>query len=104
MLAGALTEPSDTAILLFQGESPAVAEQFAKADPYVTKGLVLAYQVRHRHTVVGELARAPTRPAWRIAARAQWPVLPALYYTLSGTGDSGALHEAGRQGRNRRGA
>lgn len=63
VLAGALTDPADTAILLFQGESPDAAERFAKADPYVTRGLVLSYKVRHWNTVVGDLACAPTRPA-----------------------------------------
>lgn len=64
VLAGALTDPADTAILLFHGESPDGAVRFAKADPYVTQGLVLSYKVRHWNTVVGDLACAPTRPAW----------------------------------------
>jgi uncharacterized protein YciI len=62
VLAGALADPADTAMLLFQGDSPAAAEQFARADPYVTNGLVLSYQVRPWNTVVGELASVPTRP------------------------------------------
>ena len=62
VLAGALTDPADTAVLLFQGGSPDAAERFAKADPYVTKGLVLSYQVRHWNTVVGDRAFAPVKP------------------------------------------
>lgn len=62
VLAGALADPVDTAMLLFQGDSPAVAERFAKADPYVTNGLVLSYQVRPWNTTVGDLATVPTRP------------------------------------------
>lgn len=63
VLAGALADPADTAMLVFQGDSPDAAEQFAKADPYVTNGLVVSYQVRPWNTVVGDLASTPTRPA-----------------------------------------
>jgi uncharacterized protein YciI len=62
VLAGALAEPADRALLLFQGDSPAAAEAFAKADPYVTEGLVLSYKVRPWSTVVGDLAVSPVRP------------------------------------------
>jgi uncharacterized protein len=40
ILAGALADPVDGAVLLFQGDSPNVAERFAAADPYVKHGLV----------------------------------------------------------------
>jgi uncharacterized protein YciI len=62
VLAGALAEPADMAVLMFQGDSPAAAEAFARADPYVTEGLVLSYKVRPWNTVVGELAFSPVRP------------------------------------------
>jgi uncharacterized protein YciI len=62
VLAGALAEPADMALLMFQGDSPAAAEAFARADPYVTEGLVLSYKVRPWNTVVGELAFSPVRP------------------------------------------
>ncbi|MDR3398370.1 MAG: YciI-like protein [Pandoraea sp.] len=61
VLAGALESPVDTAALLFEGESPAVAEAFAKADPYVANGLVKAWRVRPWKTVVGKLASSPVR-------------------------------------------
>lgn len=61
ILAGALAQPVDGAVLLFQGESPAVAERFAEADPYVRDGLVTAWRVRQWTTVVGEGASAPVR-------------------------------------------
>jgi uncharacterized protein YciI len=48
--------------LMFQGDSPEVAERFAKADPYVTEGLVVSYKVRPWNTVVGDLAASPVRP------------------------------------------
>ncbi len=62
VLGGALGEPVDRAILMFKGESPKVAEDFAKADPYVTNGLVKAWTVRQWMTVVGDLAANPVRP------------------------------------------
>jgi uncharacterized protein len=61
VLAGAL-DPADQAVLLFSGSSPAVAEQFAAADPYVQNGLVVSYRVRAWTTVVGADAATPVRP------------------------------------------
>ena len=62
LLAGALGDPLDGALLLFQGDSPAAAEAFAKADPYVANGLVKRWRVREWTTVVGEGAANPVRP------------------------------------------
>jgi uncharacterized protein len=56
VLAGALTDPVDGAVLLFRAPSPEAAEAFASADPYVTNGLVTAWRVREWTTVVGEQA------------------------------------------------
>jgi uncharacterized protein YciI len=53
VLGGALTDPADGAVLLFKGESPAAAEAFAAADPYVRNGLVTRWRVRPWATVVG---------------------------------------------------
>jgi uncharacterized protein YciI len=53
VLGGALADPVDAAILLFRGDSPRVAEQFAEADPYVKEGLVRNWWVREWTTVVG---------------------------------------------------
>ena len=61
LLAGALNDPVDTAVLLFTGESSAAAEAFAKADPYVQAGLVKRWRVREWTTVVGEGAATPVR-------------------------------------------
>jgi uncharacterized protein len=60
-LAGALADPVDTAVLLFKADSPAVAESFAKDDPYVLNGLVKQWRVRPWTTVVGEHASTPVR-------------------------------------------
>ena len=59
VLAGALAHPADRAVLLFQGDSPTVAEAFAQADPYVQNGLVASWSVRPWTTVVGEAATTP---------------------------------------------
>lgn len=61
LLAGAVAEPVDSALLLFQGDSPAAAEAFARADPYVNAGLVRSWRVRPWQTVVGEAAANPVR-------------------------------------------
>ena len=62
VLGGALAEPADTGILLFSGDSPAVAENFARADPYVKNGVVKQWRVRPWTTVVGNDAATPVRP------------------------------------------
>jgi len=54
VLAGALADPADRAVLLFEADSSAPAEAFARADPYVTNGLVTAWAVRPWTTVVGK--------------------------------------------------
>ena len=53
LLGGAFADPVDGAVLLFQGESPAAAEAFARVDTYVIQGLVKSWRVREWTTVVG---------------------------------------------------
>lgn len=67
VLGGALADPIDGAVLLFQGESAAVVEQFVAADPYVRHGLVTRWRIRPWTTVVGSGAATPVRPAAREA-------------------------------------
>lgn len=62
LVAGALAEPADRALLLFTGDSDAAARRFALADPYVRNGLVQRWDVRPWTTVVGPLAATPVRP------------------------------------------
>jgi uncharacterized protein YciI len=62
LLAGALADPVDGAVLLFQGDSAQIAESFAKQDPYVVNGLVTEWRVREWSTVVGDSAAVPVRP------------------------------------------
>ena len=59
VLGGALADPLDKAIILFQGDSPTVAEAFAESDPYVLNGLVERWYVREWNTVVGRDAARP---------------------------------------------
>ncbi|CFN74814.1 YciI-like protein [Bordetella pertussis] len=44
---------------MFTGDTPAAAEAFAAADPYVREGLVTHWRVRPWTTVVGEQASQP---------------------------------------------
>jgi uncharacterized protein YciI len=53
VLAGALGDPPDGALLVFRGESASAVEDFARADPYVREGLVTAWHVRPWTVVVG---------------------------------------------------
>ncbi len=52
-MGGALADPADTAILVFRAETPAVAEEFARHDPYVRAGLIKEWSVRPWTVVVG---------------------------------------------------
>lgn len=63
VLAGALADPIDGAVFLFQGSSPRAAEAFAAADPYVRNGLVTSWRVRTWPTVVGQGAATPLSSA-----------------------------------------
>jgi uncharacterized protein len=62
VIAGALADPADKAVLLFSGESSDAAERFARSDPYVVHGLVTQWHVRPWITVVGKDASNPVRP------------------------------------------
>lgn len=70
VLGGALANPVDGAVLLFKGDSPEVAEKFARADPYVTSGAVKRWHVREWMTVAGEDAAKPIRPHAATAVKA----------------------------------
>ncbi|HSM86114.1 MAG TPA: YciI-like protein [Candidatus Limnocylindrales bacterium] len=59
VLAGALADPVDGAVLVFRGETSQAAEDFARADPYVINGLVRQWRVRKWNTVIGEGATLP---------------------------------------------
>lgn len=61
ILGGALADPPDKAVILFQGENDRAARDFAGKDPYVTSGLVTRWTVRPWTTVVGAMAATPVR-------------------------------------------
>jgi uncharacterized protein len=61
ILGGALADPVDGAVLLFQGDNDEAARTFAQADPYVKAGLVTRWSVRPWTTVVGDAAATPVR-------------------------------------------
>jgi uncharacterized protein YciI len=54
LLAGALTEPADRALLVFRAPGRSAVEQFARNDPYVTSGLVTRWEVRSWAVVIGD--------------------------------------------------
>ncbi len=53
VMAGALAEPADGAVLIFRGDSPKVAEDFVSRDPYVRNGLITEWSVRPWVVVTG---------------------------------------------------
>jgi uncharacterized protein len=58
VLAGALTEPTDRAVLVWSTEDPAPIEAFVAADPYVRNGLVTSWAIRPWTVVVGSAAQS----------------------------------------------
>jgi uncharacterized protein YciI len=59
LFAGPLGDPPDGALLVFRADSAAAVEDFARADPYVTEGLVTAWRVRPWNIVIGLEAATP---------------------------------------------
>jgi uncharacterized protein len=53
LMAGALAEPADRALLVFQCSNRVIPETFAQADPYVANGLVHKWEVRLWNNVLG---------------------------------------------------
>ena len=63
VVAGPLADPVDGAVLMFVGDDKSVAEDFARADPYVISGMVARWHVREWTTVIGDLALTPVKPS-----------------------------------------
>jgi uncharacterized protein YciI len=53
VLAGAVGEIPDSALVIFRAASPDAAERFAANDPYVTNGLIRSWRVQPWHVVIG---------------------------------------------------
>jgi uncharacterized protein len=82
VLAGALTEPVDRALLVFLVDDKSKVEDFALKDPYVRNGLAKKWEVRPWNVVVGnENAAASGTPGtgtilrqWTArTSKEQWP-------------------------------
>jgi uncharacterized protein YciI len=54
LLAGALTDPADRALLVFRTADRSTVEEFVRNDPYVTNGLVTRWEVRSWAVVIGD--------------------------------------------------
>src|SRR6266571_7325571 len=53
ILAGALAEPADRALIVFHAADKSKVEAFARKDPYVVNGLVKKWEVRPWNVVIG---------------------------------------------------
>jgi len=53
LLAGALGDPADRALLVFRAQDRSIAEDFARNDPYVINGLVIRWEVQPWAVVIG---------------------------------------------------
>lgn len=56
VMAGAVADPADLAVLVFRGDTPKAAEAFAAGDPYVAHGAVTSWRVRPWNVVVGDVS------------------------------------------------
>jgi uncharacterized protein YciI len=53
VLAGALAEPADRALLVWNVDDDETVKRFAESDPYVLNGLVREWRVRPWTVVIG---------------------------------------------------
>jgi uncharacterized protein len=53
ILAGALAEPTDRAVLVWRTDDRSVVERFIDGDPYVRHGLVTSWTIRPWTVVIG---------------------------------------------------
>lgn len=68
LLAGALNDPADRALLVFRAPDRSVVDDFVSKDPYVINGLVTHWEVRPWSNVIsfepsvsGSVQTAPAR-------------------------------------------
>ena len=54
VMGGALADPPDQAVIIFKADSPEIAEDFARNDPYVLNGVVTEWKVRPWNVVIGQ--------------------------------------------------
>jgi uncharacterized protein YciI len=69
LLAGAMADPADGALLVFRAPDKATVEAFATHDPYVVNGVIRKWEVRSWNVVIGndpgEPGPPPPAPAGR---------------------------------------
>ena len=53
VLAGAMTDPADRALIIFRAPDASVIEEFVRKDPYVVNGLVTRWEIRAWNVVIG---------------------------------------------------
>jgi uncharacterized protein len=53
VMAGALADPADGAVLIFRADNADVVEQFVRQDPYVKNGLITRWRIRPWTVVIG---------------------------------------------------
>jgi uncharacterized protein YciI len=53
LLAGALADPADRALLVWTTDNASTVEDFVRADPYVKHGLVTDWSIRPWTVVIG---------------------------------------------------
>jgi len=53
ILAGAFSEPTDRALLIFNVADKSVIEDFVTNDPYIKNGLVTKWEIRKWTVVIG---------------------------------------------------
>jgi uncharacterized protein YciI len=65
LLAGALGDPADRALLVFRAQNRLTAEMFARHDPYVINGLVTRWEVQPWAVVIEN----DSTTSWQMIAR-----------------------------------
>ena len=53
LLGGALSDPSDQAVLLFRADNTELVRDFVRLDPYVRNGIVKHWEIRKWNVVIG---------------------------------------------------
>src|SRR6267142_516960 len=72
VLAGALAEPVDRALLVFHVDNKSKVEAFARKDPYVLNGLAKKWEVLPWNVVVGNENLAPSSALAAGAVLRRW--------------------------------
>ena len=62
LLGGALCDPVDSSITVFQVKNRSVVEKFVAQDPYVNNGLITNWQIREWNVVVGSCLEPASEP------------------------------------------